>query len=314
MTRLTLGLSLWFASFAVASAAGHLAMALADRATRTAWWTRLGARTRASFLVQARLAPVLLSVLFAALVQAAFWSFEPVGSGESVGGPLLVLALAGVVLSSLVAARAWRSASATRRLAKAWRACGVEGAVEGWDGRAWIVETPFPVVAVIGLRRAELFVSRDVIASCSQRELATIAAHERAHVAGRDNLTRLLLAITPTVGAAAARLDRTWEATAEELADGTARAGGNGVTLARVLMKVARLVDRHTGAPELAVSAFIGNGSLDARVRRLLDPPRAAGPTLHGPSLALTAGLLAGAAWGLPAIYEVAEQLVQLGR
>lgn len=314
MTRALIALCLLLASIALASMAAQVAIVIVERATRLRAWARLGARTRASLLVHARLAPATFSLVFAVLVQSAFWAFEPAGRDESLGAGLGLFALVGAGLVALVAVRAWRSARATHRVAEAWRACGVERRVEGWDGRAWIVRTPFPVVAVIGVREAELFVSDDVIAACSPRELATVAAHERAHVTGRDNLTRLLIAIIPGTGAAAGRLERAWEATSEELADLSARAGGNGVTLAGALLKVARLVDRQRNMPALAISAFIGDGSLDARVRRLLAPPRAAGRTVQGPSLALNAALLlAGVLWGLPAIYEAAEALVRLG-
>lgn len=315
MTRAAIALCLGFASIALASLAGQAAIVMVDRLIRGGWWTRLGARTRAGLLVQARLAPTTFGLGFAALVQAAFWVFEPGGRDESVSVVLMGLALAGAVLLAAVAVRAWRAARVTRRLAAAWRATGVERRVDGWSGRAWVVDTPFPVVAVIGVRQAELFVSADVIRACSPRELAIVAAHERAHVTGRDNLTRLLIALTPAVVGAARRLERAWEATAEELADLTARSGGTGVTLARALLKVARLADRHPDMPALAISAFIGDGSLDARVRRLLDPPRAAGRALQAPSLVLTMVLMAtAAAWGLSTIYEAAEALVGAGR
>lgn len=315
MTRLAIAVCLFFASVALASLAGQVAIVMAGRAMRLGAWARLGARTRASLLVHGRLAPATSSLVFAVLVQSAFWAFEPAGRDESLGLVLGLLALIGAGVAGVVVARAWRSIRATRRLAAAWRACGVERRVDGWDGRAWIVRTPFPVVAVIGVREAELFVSEDVLAACSPRELATVAAHERAHVTGRDNLTRLLLAVTPAVVPAAAQLERAWNATSEELADLSARAGGTGVTLAAALLKVARLVDRGGDTPALAISAFIGDGGLDARVRRLLAPPRAAGPAVQAPSLVLTAALLfGGAVWGLPAIYEAAEALVRLGR
>ena len=61
--------------------------------------------------------------------------------------------------------------------------------------------------------------------------------------------------------------------------------------------------------------AFIGGDSLEARVRRLLEPARPAGPACAG----LTAGALATlvvavVVWGLPAVYAAAEALVRLGR
>ena len=64
--------------------------------------------------------------------------------------------------------------------------------VPTWIRRAWIIRRRFPVVAVVGIVRPQLFVATQVADECTGRELAAIAAHEAAHVESRDNLIRLL--------------------------------------------------------------------------------------------------------------------------
>ena len=308
-------LCLALASVALAVAFGHLLVALTSAATRRAGWKRLGLRTRASLLVQARLAPLTLALAIVPLVQIAFWRFEPVQHAERPGLALPLLAVAGAGLLAVVARRGWRSLAATQRVTRAWRGTGDRTEIAGWQGPAWIVRTPFPIVAVVGVGRAELYVSHEVLRVCDAAELAAIAAHERAHVAGHDNLTRLLFAVAPAAGRAAGRLERLWAATAEEIADVQARASGDGVTLAQALTKVARLA---VGAPPpapLAMSALIGDDRLEGRVRRLLEPAQHPGAMLRGwPTAAVVPVALAAVVWGLPAIYDAAEFLVTLGR
>ncbi len=303
------------ATTAVAVAAGHLCVALVGSATRRSAWSRLGARTRASLLVQARLAPLTLSVVGVPLVQLAFWRFEPGHQSERVGVVLPLLAVIGVGLLVVAARRAWRSLWATQRMARMWRRAGEPGQIPGWRGPVWIVRTPFPVVAVVGVGRAELYVSQAVLRACDAGELAAIAAHERAHVAEHDNLTRMLFALAPAVGRAAERLEHAWAATAEEIADVQARATGEGVTLAQALTKVARLAVGTAPAPPLAMSTLVGHDSLEGRVRRLLEPAQHPGAMLRGwPMAAVVPAGLVALLWGLPAIYDAAEFLVALGR
>ena len=303
------------ATVTLAVAAGHLCVTLAGHATRRSAWRRLGARTRASLLVQARLAPLTLSVVGVSLVQLAFWRFEPTQQSERVGVVLPLLAALGAGLVVMAARRAWLALRSTQRLAQRWRRAGEPGQIPGWCGPTWIVRTPFPVVAVVGVGRAELYVSQAVLRACDAAELAAIAAHERAHVARHDNLTRLLFALAPAVGRAAARLERAWAAAAEELADVQARAAGDGVALAQALTKVARLAVRSAPVPPLAMSALIGDDSLEGRVRRLLEPAQHPGSMPRGwPAAAVVPAGLVALLWGLPAIYDVAEFLVALGR
>lgn len=315
MTPLAIAALLGFATVAAGAAVGGLVIVLVARLLPLVATARIGARTRASLLAQARLAPLSLTLVALPLVQLAFWRFEPAAQQEPIGWVLPGLAAVGAALALLVALRASRALAATRAIARAWRAAGVCRVLPGWHGRAWIIDTAFPVVAVVGVRRPEFFVSARVLGACSAAELTAIAAHEHAHVASRDNLTRVLFVLAPAAGTAAARLERAWAATAEEAADLAARAAGDGVTLARALTAVARLALGAPLAPPLAMSAFIGGDSLEARVTRLLAPARPAGSNVAGlPASVLVPLALAVALWGLPAVYEAAEFLVRLGR
>ena len=315
MTPAALAVCLALSAVALSAAAGSVFVALIEYAMRRFPLTGLGARARASLLMQARLAPLTLTLVLVPLVQLAFWKFEPPHVTETTGLALPLLALSGALVLGVVARRGWQSVRATMRVARAWRRAGEPSQIPGWQGRAWIVQTGFPVVAVVGVGRAELYMSADVVRACSPEEIAAIAAHERAHVVGRDNLTRVLFAIAPATGRAAASLERAWAATAEEIADLHARAAGDGVTLAQALTKVARLAAGTAVAPPLAMSAFIGGDNLEGRVRRLLEPAQAAGPALRGLPIAVVApAAIAAVIWGLPAIYQAAEVLVKLGR
>lgn len=315
MTHGLLSLCVALATVAVSVAAGNALVLLAGAATRRGIWSAIGARATASLLVQARLAPLTLSCVCVPLVQLAFWRYEPANKVESVGAVLLVLAVAGAWVLTTMAQRTWQCVHATWRVSRAWRRAGVAAHVPGWNGRAWIVDSQFPVVAVVGVGRGELYVSADVMAACSAPEIAAIAAHERAHVTGRDNLTRVLFALAPAASRAAVRVERAWVVTIEEIADLHARASGDGVTLAQALTKVARLALGATAPPPAAISAFIGGDDLGARVRRLLEPAQPAGRSLGGmPFAAVVPAAVAAAIWSLPEIYEAAEFLVTLGR
>lgn len=314
MTPAALAVCLAFAAVACATVAGGLVVVAADHLTGTTWWPRLGPRTRASLVAAARLAPLTFALAFAALVQVAFWVFEPAHDGERTGAPLLLLAAAGVGIVALAGARTWHAWRATRTLIRTWRSSGASPAqVPGWPGPAWAVDTTFPVVAVAGVHTAELFVSSGVLEACSAAELEVIVAHERAHLAGRDNLTRMLFLATPATGRAAKRLEDQWIATAEEIADLRARDAGDGVTLARALTKVARLAVNAATPPQLA-SALIGGDSLERRVRRLLAPATAPGRRVPGLALLGALPVVAAGAFALPLVYEAAEFVVRLGR
>jgi hypothetical protein len=313
VTRASLAVALALSAFALATVAGDLVMLAADRAAGRGWLRRCGPRTLAGLLAQARLAPLTLALAAAPLVVLAFWRFEPAGAVESTGPLLPVLAAAGAVLLAHVAWRAVRTLRTTRALGRTWRTTGTPARIAGWPAEARVVAAPFPVVAVVGVWRPMLVMARQVVQGCTPAELAVIAAHERAHVQGRDNLARLVFAVAPDLSGAGARLERRWSEATEALADLRARAAGDGITLARALTRVARMA---TGpAPQWPVSALIDAGVIETRVRRLLAPAEAPGRAAAGvPSLAILPLAAATALLGLRAVYEAAEWLVAFGR
>ena len=313
MSPLVVALCLALASVTLAVAAGTAIGAVGARLMRAPAATRLGARTRASLLAQLRLAPLGLLLPIGLVVQLAFWRFEPAQTGERVGPVLVGLAAVGALGLVLAAARLARASRATRLVRRHWREAATPAAIPGWRGRAYQVECAFPVVAVVGVWRPELFVATQVADACTPGEIAVVAAHEHAHVAARDNLMRSAFAATPFVGPAGDWLERVWAAAAEEAADLTARQGGSGVTLAAALVKVASLAGPLEPRPVLA-SALIGAGALEGRVRRLLDPPPRMGRAAWWVSVAVAAVLVAASSPGLRQVYDAAEFMVAFGR
>jgi Zn-dependent protease with chaperone function len=294
VSELLKGLALGLVSFLVVSmAASALALALARPWLEPR--AEVPAARRARVLFTLRLFPSAASLLaLFALFVPAYLAHEPRRNDETVGLALLALAmLAGLVLVS-AALRGLRTRNGTRRLARAWaeEAEPVDLALAGLP--AYRITHPFPVVAVLGVRHPRLYVARQVLSNLSDRQLAAVLEHERAHLAARDNLRHWLLRACPDVLAwtlAAGRLERAWLAAAEEAADERATLGGPGpaLVLAEALIQVARLAPPSCRAP-LPELALHNGDDLARRVRRLVGGPAMSGDSPRmGP---LLAGLL----------------------
>lgn len=281
---------------------------------------RLAPQPRARAYLRLRLAPSVAGLAFvAALFLPAFILLEPRDAGETVGPQMILLVLA----ASLIVARCLREASlswgATRRLVRAWLREGERLSLPGFAARhAYAVPAPFPVVAVVGLWRPLLFVSRRVIDACSDAELDAILAHEAEHLRRRDNLKRLIMRVAPDVLAftpAARGLEIAWQQAAEEAAD-EAAGPDRSLDLAAALLKVARLANGAVAEP-LPVAAFCQGGDIARRVRLLTDPaasrPAPIAPE-RGPWPALLAGVAAVAAavalGALPRVHALTELVV----
>jgi beta-lactamase regulating signal transducer with metallopeptidase domain len=149
--------------------------------------------------------------------------------------------------------------------------------LDGWTRPAYVVTTSFPIVAVVGAFRPKLLIARSVLEQCPADELAAILAHERAHVERRDNLARLLFAVTPDLLSwlpVSKRITVAWHDAAEESADeSTASLGERGrVLLAQALIRVARMVPTGSSPAIVPASALYRGENIERRVRRLLDP------------------------------------------
>jgi hypothetical protein len=312
--ELPIGVLLAASAVAIATAVGWLGAAVAGLAADR---VRGPAALRARLLAQARLLPLTLTTV---LVPTQIWAFVrfEAGGEESVGPLLVATAAAGLALVGGAVRAGRRALSETRTVGRSWRSSAVPLVVPGWPNRAWRIRRRYPIVAILGVMRPQLFVAGQVADTCTRAELAAIAAHERAHVGAGDNLLRWLFRMTPGAGlcwAIGEPLERAWMAAAEEAADAAARRRASSLDLASALTKVARLaVDVSPEA--MPSSALIGGSDLEARVERLLTPPvvdRAGGLgwTLAVLALALVA-LLVSSPGGL-ALHEMFEWLVRKG-
>ena len=248
----------------------------------------------------------------------SFLEFEPRDTAEVPGQLLEWLAAAGLALGAIAVARLIGSGLRTRMAVRGWTRSAKPVALEGVELPTLRVESVLPVVALAGWRRPRLFVSGAVFDSCGPRLIAAIAAHETGHRRGFDNLKRLIFSgcADLLVGSRAEReILAAWNAAVEEAADDAAVASGSPSTdLAEALVAVARLAPAGRW-PFVPAATFYRGGSLERRVRRLLEggapgplPPRR---PLRGVLvwLALVAGWLLAA----EALHRPAHRLFEHG-
>jgi hypothetical protein len=273
---------------------------------------RYSARSRAGLLFGLRLLPSATAAVcaFGIALPIYLW-FEPRENGDEVlARTLTAAALAGGIL---LARGAWRAAAAwraTRVLMRDWQARGRR--LHGFDAPipVFAIEESFPTVAVVGFIRPALFIAECVLAACPADEVRAMVLHECAHVTHRDNLKRFLIRACPDALGRGTAIDRAWSKATEEAADASAVAGDPGfaLELAQALIHVARLAPG-TSTLEVA-SAFYLGGSIEARVRQLVEPSSL--PELTRPRGWVIACSMAAAFAGLivlaaPAIHQLME-------
>lgn len=298
----------------------HLLLSVA---VALAWRLRLRLRLRtlplsANDLLALRLAPAAGGLfLVLSVVLPAFVLYEPLRDVEDTGPVLTLLVLLAAATAADSARRAGSAVAAARRL---FERCGVAGrdhAAAGFD----VVEVPEAIVAVVGVWRPRILVSRRVVERCDRAELNAVIAHETAHLRTRDNLKLLLMVASPDLLAGlpvGRELLRRWRAAAEIEADDRATDGDprRRLALAAALVRVARLASAAGHAPP-AFGLSVAADDVEDRVRRLLSPAvvpaRASMRVVHAlTGTALVLALLAVPAQGW--IYAGIEGLVALGR
>jgi hypothetical protein len=308
----TFGTLLSMSAITVAVAGGWLVTAIAWMIVRR---LDVPSPIRASLLAQTRLIPLACIVLLVPSQIRGFVRFEPEVS-EAVGPLLALCSLGGLALAIGGCIRGWRSWMATRQIISSWRASATPLSIGSWRRRAWLIDRPFPVVAVVGVFRPELYVARSVAVECTPAELDAIAAHETAHIVAGDNLRRALFSLTPGARLAsrlANAIEGEWSVAAEEAADAYARLSAPALDLASALTKVAGLAVGRDPEP-LAGSPLIQQFALETRVRLLLDPPASSRRRLLAslPIAALfAAAILLQSAVVLSGLHELFELLVQ---
>ena len=228
-----------------------------------------------------RLMPAAAALALTGLVLGpGYFEHEQRTDAEGSGVALLVMAAGGLAIvlwSGFRLARAVRRAAVLRR---AWLAQAAPIELAGAGMPAYALDLPFPLVAVLGIFRPTLFVSRVVLDTCSPAELAAIVEHERAHVRRRDNAVRLLMDAAPDLlglTRVPSALAAAWHRAVEQRADDAAR---QRFDLASALVKVARAAAA-TPALDLPASALYRGehaAIIGDRVRRLVEGRTGARP------------------------------------
>jgi hypothetical protein len=139
-----------------------------------------------------------------------------------------------------------------------------------------------PLLSLVGILTPRLIVSPRLLQTLSPDQFDAALAHEQAHLLSRDNLKRLLIAITPgplPFAPTPRSIERQWAHYAELAADESASRGlpQRGIALAEALLQVARLANFERAMP-LASSLAAANAELALRIDRLIassaEPPR----------------------------------------
>jgi Zn-dependent protease with chaperone function len=131
-----------------------------------------------------------------------------------------------------------------------------------------------PLCLLVGIVRPRIVVSEGLVRSVTSEELRAVLLHEQAHASRRDTLVRAVSRATTVFlwPSARDRLLSAIEVSAEQSCDeAAARAIGDRLTMAEVILKVERLLHATpVGLRPLAIS--FGGTAVPARVAALLEP------------------------------------------
>jgi Zn-dependent protease with chaperone function len=314
-------LCLCLASFFAVNAVAGLLILLASR-TAVRMADSMRARSAARFLLAVRLLPCGLGIgaVLALCVPSYLW-LEPQASSERIGWACLTLAILGATSCFGSIVRVVRALAASLRLKRSWQQAGYETLLLGELLDAVIVEQDAMFLALVGLFRPRLVVSRVLLRSLSLEELHLALQHENAHRVSRDNLKRFFLLLAPSsipLLRLHNSLERSWKKLSEWAADDEAVRGDShrALSLAAALLRVARM----GAAPRLSflhTSLCADDHDLSARVERLLRiqplPAKPLGPARSlaiGSSLGIAACLAALFAW--PATLSSVHRLLEI--
>lgn len=316
---------LWLclASFFLVNAFVGLAARLASR-TAVGVAEKLRPRTAARLLLTLRfLGPALGMIVVVGLCLPSYLRFEPRAESERIGLLCLALGVCGAVGWSSSLVRAGRAIVSSLYLGRLWRRARRAELLPGGKSIAVVAEKDAPLLALAGVFRPRLVVSRGVLRALSNEQLAVALQHESAHHTSHDNLKRLLLLLAPDVFPFVrifALLEQEWAKFSEWAADDEAACSEpeRAVLLAGALVRVAQM---GTG-PRLSylhTSLLGGPQDLSARVDRLLHRKplpeaalsRWARAMVSGLCLAVCAGALVMGPATLSSVHRILEFLLR---
>ena len=284
---------LCLAAFFLFNFAAGLPLALASRAI-VARANRMRARSAARLLFVLRVLPAALAflVVVGLCVPSYLW-LEPELAVEEIAAPWIATAVLGAALCFIATARAARSILQARRHARSCERLSRATSFAGARLPVWILDTPAPLCALVGIFRSGVLLSGAVINRLTAAQLALALRHEEAHDSSRDNLKRLLILMTPGLlpGVSGFRaMERGWGRLSEWAADDEAAGGDThrSLTLAAALVRVARMGG--TALAPLSANFLDDCGDVTARVDRLLHPTP---PLIHRHNWTLIGSLAA---------------------
>ena len=211
-------------------------------------------------------------IFVALLFLPSYFRFEPRDPGEGVDVTLAALALAAAAIVLTGIARgilSWRRAA---RKSRAWIRRARPIAL-GAPLAAYEIPIDAPMMALAGVIRPRLIVTRGLVGALTAEELRASVAHEIGHWRALDNLKRLAMRDFLFATRAASAIESRWAAAAEHAADRCACEDSDArCALASALVKVAKLTPPRTPLAE-PISTLVDGGDVASRVRRLLDDP-----------------------------------------
>jgi Zn-dependent protease with chaperone function len=289
--------------------------------------SRRSPRTTANLIFIVRILPSLVAAIAAlGLALPAFLEYEPSRTAETPGFPLLLLAAFGAMGVAIALVRCWRILRRTGRMQNEWIQQAECISLYRDKVPLYRLETPSSLLAVTGIVRPRIFMSKHVADILNSPELEAALTHELSHVRTGDNLKQFILKVIrlPRWLYFSAGLDAAWMSTSELAADEGAIAGGaSALDLASALIKVGRLSLENHAPQEVAASHLVeGCGAATqaraVRLREMLEGESSARvlnvaqgsavtPILIATLLILYVALLT----SLPAIHELLEYLVR---
>jgi Zn-dependent protease with chaperone function len=228
-----------------------------------------------AFWLGLRLTPAAVSLAFVAFIfLPSYWRYEPRQFVEGFDVSLTTFAALGLAVVGTAIARgvtAWRRAQ--RRTAH-WMRVATPLALPGTRMPAYAIDTDAPIMALVGVLRPRLLITRPVLEAFTDEELRASVAHELGHWRALDNLKRLAMRAAPDLlfaSGAARAVERRWAAASEHRADRAVGDSGRArCALASALVKLARLMPPVSSVTE-PISALVDGGDITSRVQRLLD-------------------------------------------
>lgn len=306
----------------------HMALALAARlgaGTALRLAEHMKPQSAARMLFVLRILPLALTLLavLAFCIPSYLW-LEPEATGEKVGLLCVLMALLGVALWVPALKRVIGAVRGTNRYLSDCERHGRKITVPGEDSPALLLTDKAPVLAVAGILRPRLLISRRVFRELSPEQREAALRHEHAHRTSGDNLKRLLILLAPDAIPFVATfngVERAWSKFTEWAADDEATAGDpeRALTLASALVRVAKMGSRRR-VNVLSCSLVGGSHELSERVDRLLRPqPKPDKPVKEVIRLLGSAGVLVAAAvavitlWpgSLTLVHQALERLVR---